>query len=229
MFEQICLADVYVHYSDVQFSKGSFVNRVQVKTAQGIKWLTVPLKGRSISQNINEVRPNDSKNWRGSHLDLLRQAYHQAPRCKEMLELVEAVYQNPYQTIDELSKASLSAVCGYFDLAGDCRFVDIEELEIEGSSSKRVLDTVLKLGGDCYITGQGATKYLDHELFEDAGVRVEYMDYRKIPYPQLHGDFTPYVSILDLVANAGREGARFISPSTKYWKDYLSNGREQEV
>ena len=33
MFEQIRLADVYVHYTDVQFSKGSFVNRVQIKTA----------------------------------------------------------------------------------------------------------------------------------------------------------------------------------------------------
>ena len=34
MFEQIALADVYVHYDDVQFSKGSFTNRVQLKTAR---------------------------------------------------------------------------------------------------------------------------------------------------------------------------------------------------
>ncbi|MBC8123824.1 MAG: WbqC family protein, partial [Gemmatimonadaceae bacterium] len=45
MFEQICLADVYVHYDDVQFSKGSFSNRVQVKSASGSKWITVPLIG----------------------------------------------------------------------------------------------------------------------------------------------------------------------------------------
>ncbi len=44
MFEQIRLADVYVHYPDVQFSKGSFTNRVQVKTAGGSRWLTLPLR-----------------------------------------------------------------------------------------------------------------------------------------------------------------------------------------
>ena len=42
LFEQIRAADVYVHYDDVQFSKGSFTNRVQIKTARGPRWLTVP-------------------------------------------------------------------------------------------------------------------------------------------------------------------------------------------
>ena len=53
MFEQIRLADAYVHYTDVQFSKGSFVNRVQIKTADGFRWLTVPLKNVALGQNID--------------------------------------------------------------------------------------------------------------------------------------------------------------------------------
>ena len=35
MLEQIMLADVFVHYADVQFSKGSFTNRVQIKDSTG--------------------------------------------------------------------------------------------------------------------------------------------------------------------------------------------------
>ena len=42
--EQMRLADVYVHYDDVQFSKGSFTNRVQIKTPEGFIWLTAPLR-----------------------------------------------------------------------------------------------------------------------------------------------------------------------------------------
>ena len=37
MFEQVALADVFVHYDDVQFSKGSFTNRVQLKTARRVR------------------------------------------------------------------------------------------------------------------------------------------------------------------------------------------------
>ena len=67
MFEQIRLADTYVHYSDVPFSKGSFVNRVQVKTAQGTPWMTVPLKSFSIGQSICDVEIDDQKDWRRKH------------------------------------------------------------------------------------------------------------------------------------------------------------------
>ena len=42
--EQLKLADVYVFYDDVQFSKGGFTNRAQVKANDGVKWMTVPLQ-----------------------------------------------------------------------------------------------------------------------------------------------------------------------------------------
>jgi WbqC-like protein family len=34
------------------------------------------------------------------------------------------------------------------------------------------------------------------------------MDYPLTPYPQLHGDFDPYVTVLDLIANVGLGQAR---------------------
>ena len=221
MFEQIRLADVYVHYADVQFSKGSFVNRVQVKTVSGIKWLTVPLKGRSLGQHINEVEVNDSTDWRGNHIRLLIQAYAGAPFCEEMLAIVRQVYDARPKTIDELAIGSLDAVLGYFDFAENTQFMDSRSMNVGGSSSQRVLDIVRAAGGNIYITGHGAKKYLDHELFEQSGIRVEYMDYRKAAYPQLHGEFTPYVSILDLIANAGKAGKEYIHPGTRYWRDCI--------
>ena len=44
-FELIAAADVYVHLDDVQFSKGGFTNRIQLKTVQG-KRLDVGSAGR---------------------------------------------------------------------------------------------------------------------------------------------------------------------------------------
>jgi hypothetical protein len=84
-----------------------------------------------------------------------------------------------------------------------------------------VLDVVRALGGTRYITGHGARHYLDHEAFEAAGVAVEYMDYRCTPYPQFHGAFTPYVSILDLVAHCGHEGVSHIHSGTRPWRSFI--------
>jgi hypothetical protein len=224
MFEQIRLADVYVHYSDVPFSKGSFVNRVQIKTAAGIVWMTIPVRDLTLGRPICDVKINYQKNWRHKHREMLKQSYSKAPFCTDMLDIVDGVYAESHVTLDTLSKASIAAVYSYLDLGDERQFLDIRDLGILGSSSRRVLDTVLAVGGDLYVTGHGARNYLDHELFDCANVRVEYMDYRKTPYPQLHGPFTPFVSILDLIANAGRASVDYINSGSVYWKEFLDRG-----
>ena len=223
MFEQIRLADIYVNYDDVQFSKGSFTNRVQIKTSSGKKWLTVPLKEQKLGQCINEVKVDMSKNWQSKHVAHLTQAYQAAPFCEDMLALVEAVYQGSYSTIGQLAYASMMKSCQYLGLDAGRRFVPVGDLGVHGTSSLRVRDIVLALEGSRYVTGWGARNYLNHDIFEEANIKVEYMNYKKIPYPQLHGDFNPYVSLLDLIANTGPKCIDYISSQSVYWKEFLSN------
>ena len=221
-FEQIRICDNYVHYNDVQYSKGSFTNRVQVKSSEGSKWLTVPLKNLYLGQPINQVEINNQQNWRESHFELLRRCYENAPYYLEMRKLVESLYEQEWELLDGLSQATLSSVCEYFEFLEDQKFINIQDLNVGGASSERVLEAALKVGADTYITGHGASKYLNHDIFENAAVRVEYMDYQKTPYPQLFGEFTPYVSILDLIANLGKDGINWIHSGTIYWKDFVN-------
>ena len=219
MFEQVRLADVFVFYDDVQFSKGSFTNRVQLKTAKGSEWMTIPLGGIRLGQRINEVVAADKVDWRGKHLSQLERHYAGAAHYADMIALVESVYALDTQSIAEITVASMRAVCDYFGLPEGKEFALSSGIDIPGSSSERVLDFVLHYNAGRYVTGLGAIRYLDHELFEAQGVAVDYMDYRKLPYPQLHGDFTPYVSILDLIANCGKDGEAFICSQTIGWRE----------
>lgn len=222
LFEQIRLADVYVHYDDAQFSKGGFSNRVQLKTSHGSRWLTVPLQDLHLGQAINEVRLQAKQRWQPAHLALLEQAYRRAPHRDAMLALVKDVYALDAKSLSDIATRSIHAVCHYFGLEMGRRFLRSSDLGIPGAGSRRVLDVVKSVGGDTYITGHGARHYLDHEMFEDAGVQVRYMSYLKTPYPQLHGDFTPFVSILDLVANVGADGLNVIDSPSVHWKEFLA-------
>ena len=221
MLEQVRLADRFVFYDDVQFSKGSFVNRVQIKAAGGTKWLTVPIH-RSMGQRIQDVEIDSRKDWRRSHLDMLRQAYTGSAYLKDMLRLVQEAFDTNPKSVGELSKISLLTLSDYFGLKPRESFQAIQDLGIHGAGSDRVLKIVRHLGGDVYITGHGALNYLDHEAFESSGVAVRYMNYQCVPYKQLHGKFTPFVSALDLVANCGVEGKTIIQPKTVSYKDFLN-------
>jgi hypothetical protein len=221
MLEQIRLADVFVHYDDVQFSKGSFVNRVQLKWPSESKWLTVPLMDLHLGQRINEVKPAQTANWKQQHFELLTKSFENAPYASDALAIAEKVYSTNYDDIGSLSRASLIELTRYFGFEQSTQFLDVVNLNIGGSSSERVFNIVKKLGGKNYITGHGAANYLDHQLFEQAGIDVRYMEYQRKPYPQNYGAFNPYVTGLDLVAHCGPAGAAMICSGTSSWRNFI--------
>ena len=221
LFEQWRLADSFVHYDDVQFSKGSFCNRVQIKTARGMRWLTVPLQRWHLGQCIHDLVPDDRQPWRQRHRQLLHEAWEAAPFRQDAEAVVEAVYAAEYPNLAALAIASLESIADYFALERPARHVS-SQLHVPGRNSDRVLEIVRHLQGTRYVTGHGARNYLNHLSFEAHGIVVEYMDYQKRPYTQLHGPFTPYVSALDLIANLGPQGAEFIRSPTIGWRAFLA-------
>ncbi len=221
MLEQLRAADVFVHYDDVQFSKGSFTNRVQVKTASGIKWLTIPLENARLGMLIKDVRVDSRRDWRRSHVDLLKQAYRQAPFADAMLEVVSRTYAQQTPWLCELAMSSMVALADAFQVRPRLELTS-SELGIAGESWPRVLAVVRSLRGERYVSGNGGRAYIDHEAFERSGVRVEYMSYEKRPYAQLHGEFTPFVSALDLLANVGPQGREVFVSKTVSWKENVT-------
>ena len=218
MLEQMRLADVFVHLDDAQFSKGGFFNRVQLKTAEGTPWFTVPLAENKLGQLLNEMRMAEH-DWRRKHLATLKQTYAAAPHVEEMLGLVESVFKNEHESLAALSAASVEMLAEFFEIIPK-EIQWSSAMGVEGTGSARVLAVCEALGAERYVTGHGAREYLNHESFEAAGIRVEYLDYKKREYPQLHGAFTPFVSALDLAANCGRAGREVIDSNTVYWKDF---------
>jgi hypothetical protein len=220
LLEQVRLADVFIHYDDVQYARG-FYNRVQAKTADGVKWLTVPLREHHRGQRIDEIEVDDRLDWRGQHRAILRQAYFKAPHREEMLGLLDQVLQMRLRTLADVARESFLALVAYFNLNPGRRFMPSSAMNVTGSGSQRLLDLTLAVGGAIYVTGHGAQNYLDHDLFERSGITVQYMRYEMTPYSQLHGEFTPYVTGLDLVANCGRDGGRVIHSESVDWRDFL--------
>ena len=85
------------------------------------------------------------------------------------------------------------------------------QLGIGGERSGRLLALCRHVGADTYLSGDAAQSYLDLDLFHEAGIRVEWQEYRHPRYPQLHGDFVPYLSALDLILNAGPDSLGIIA------------------
>lgn len=222
LLEQYRLCDKFVYYDDVQFTRG-FFNRVQIKTAYGTRWLTVPLLDWRRGQLINEVRVDNAQDWKRSQRDQLRQAYAEAPFRNEMLDLVDEVFSRDYAIIGDLAQASTEALVRYFPvIAQDTSVLKASEMKIPGVSTQRLIDLCSTLNARLYLTGHGARHYLEHERFEAQGIDVAYIDYGLSEYTQAHGIFTPYVTTLDLIANCGSAGIKHICGQALPWRTFIA-------
>lgn len=217
MFEQLNLSDVFVHYDDVQMPRGrSFTNRVQLKTKDGIKWLTVPIDRKNSGKLIKETLISYNRDWRDNHLNTIKHAFAKARYNSSVYAVIDEIYDHRFTTIDELNIFSFELIAR--KLGFDKRFLRSSGLSIDGVSSERLLRITKNLGGKKYITGLGALNYIDYNLFETDNISVEYMQYKLNPYSQLFSGFTPYVSILDLIANEGFQGKKYINSQSVYWR-----------
>ncbi|TDU01199.1 WbqC-like protein [Azorhizobium sp. AG788] len=222
-FEQLMLADAYLYLDDAQFSKGSFTNRIQVKYGDDRRWMTIPLAGKGSFQPIAELKATDG-DWKSAHRALLAQSLADAPHRDDALGLLDAAYA--HDDLCDLLIASIEEPARYLGIGSGRDIGRTTACKVEGTSWQRVLDLVLDQGGTRYLTGHGAARYLDHDAFEAAGVGVEYMAYSLTPWPQGKGAFTPYVSILDLIAHTGRDAITYLRPATVAWRPFLKQRRE---
>jgi hypothetical protein len=102
----------------------------------------------------------------------------------------------------DLTKTGL--VSGWFGLSS--AILRESALGIPGKRSERLLALCQLVGARRYA----ARDYLDTELFARNGIEVEWQDYVHPVYPQQHGDFVPYLSIVDLLFNCGEESAAIL-------------------
>lgn len=208
-FDLIAHVDEFILLDTVQYTAGNWRNRNRIKTATGVRWLSIPIRRGPLNRPINEVQTSDP-DWHLKHWRILTQAYCKAPHFATMAPALEQLYQ-------ECGSTRLSAINRHF-LEGICTIVGIpvnfsraEDYGPTGSKTERVVDLCRKAGAAQYLTGPAARAYLDEGLFEEAGIEVRWFDYSGYPeYPQLHPPFDHQVTILDLIVNTGPAATRYL-------------------
>ena len=201
-FDQMQRADVFVYYDDVQYDTGGWRNRNRIKAQDGVQWLTVPVRHSGLgSPRIIEVEIDNRRAWARKHVATMRQAYARARFVPDYLPAIEAMLSRRWDRLVDLDITLIEAIAGWLGLRP--HVVRASELGIEGARSERLLGICRQLGATEYVSGDAARAYLDLPLFERHGIRVTWQAYAHPVYPQQHGAFVPYLSIVDLLFNCG--------------------------
>lgn len=206
----IAAVDEFILYDDMQYTRRDWRNRNQIKTPQGVQWLTVPVqvKGK-YHQKIRDTEILGTE-WAIGHWKSLAQNYRRAPHFEEIAAWLEPLYlAESYSLLSQLNRRFIEAVCDYLGIKTVIsNSWDYAALE---GKTERLADLCVQAGGTEYISGPAAKDYIEESVFSDLGIKLTWFDYSGYTeYPQLWGEFTHGVTILDLLFGCGKNAPHYM-------------------
>lgn len=206
-FHRLLYSDIFIILDDVQFLRRGWHHRDMIKTKDGKKWLNLGIKKTPQNTKINEIYLNN-ENWKMQHLQILEQSYKKAPFFKEIFPFIENLYSQEYEKMIDINLAFIKTLLELFDINIDIHFSS--NYEINSKSNELLSDLLKRVDANQYLSGIGAKDYFDTIPFDEANIKVIWQEFKHPIYPQLHGEFIPYLSSIDLFFNCGIKKSREI-------------------
>lgn len=207
-FEQMYKSDIFVFYDDTQYTRRDWRSRNRIKTANGVKWLTVPATVTGQSMLIKDARIADKK-WQKKHLLSLHLNYARAPFYDMIYPQLEEVINQDWEFLNDLDVALIKRINEILHLEREIYLSS--RLNIQGQRSGKLLKICQFFDAELYLSGVAATTYLDVEIFTKNKISVEFQKYDHPVYNQLWGNFVPYLSVIDLLFNHGPDSLDIIT------------------
>jgi hypothetical protein len=215
-FDLISTVDDFVVYDSVQYTRRDWRNRNKIKTKEGLRWMTVPVRVKGkYYQTIAETELSGDA-WVAGHLATIRHAYAHAPCFTETYPwLEELLISAPKTTISELNRYIIAKICVRLGIT--TRLHESENFELAEERTARLAGICEQLGADEYVSGPAAKAYMDVGLFLERGIEVRWKSYDGYrEYEQMWPPFEHRVSIIDLVLCAGSQAPTFLHSASPF-------------
>ena len=210
-FDRLLHADVLVLLDNAQYvdsTSRSWTHRDKIKTPRGAQWISLSVKSAPRDTPICQIELAQEVDWRANNINLLRENYRKAPYFAEIFPEIEQLYAWPSTRLSDFNRASIELLLRLLDIR--IEILTATHLAPCGKNNELLVDILKKIGADRYLSGPGARAYFRPEPFSEAGIEVLWQDFRHPVYFQLHGDFVPYLSSIDLLLNCGIDQSRKI-------------------
>jgi hypothetical protein len=197
-FSLINAVDIFVYFDDVQYIRRGWVNRNRIKINDDWHYLTLPVQKAPQTANINQVYAVQDVQEIEKIKKSIIFSYEQAPNFQAITDLIFNLLE-PGLNIATLNIRLTNEICNYLG----CKTKTLTSSDIEKNNmlkgQEKIINICQTLNGDSYINPIGGTELYFKERFQQAGIKLNFIEMKQTVYFQGKGDFIPNLSIIDVL------------------------------
>jgi len=220
LFHKIAVANFFIIYDDVPYSRFGFYNRNTILGANGPMQLSVPVqRTKTEGPNHCDMKIANSGNWQKKHWRSIQQAYQGFPHFDRYAPALAEVYERRWERLADLNISLLKLLLE--SLSIDTPMERASEHEFDGTKSDRALDMSVKLGAEALLFGALGEQYARVEDYQAAGIVPLFQNYVHPTYEQKGLRFRQNMSVIDLLFSNGPQAREILMSGNPTRADYL--------
>jgi hypothetical protein len=204
-FDKIRRSDIFIIEDNVQFERQGFTNRNRVLTADGVRWLSVPIEHVNKPLLIKDVRIANKGEPRcgQKHWLTIKHGYCKAPYWSRFSGFFEDTYQREWDLLIDLNMHLIMGIMRFLDI--DKPLVLSSSLAAQGKKSELIVAQCKEVGADVQLAGNGCLDYIDSGLFKSQGIKLVFQEFTHPIYQQGGRVFVPNLSVIDYLFWNGKK------------------------
>jgi hypothetical protein len=220
-FQLIDAVDIFHLYEHVSFRKKSFItkNNILDKGRKIPVAIKVPIAKKSSFKTIKEIEIQKDNTWKKQLLKLIYFNYKKAAYFEAIYPLIEKSIMRDETSLHRYNSKIIIDICNYLNINTSIKFDNDDMLDMEKAlkentevleeiKSKRILNICKKIGANTYINPIGGIELYDKDYFQQHNMELFFIEAQIEPYKQFDNEYTPYLSIIDVLMHQGKEGSQ---------------------
>ena len=202
-FSIIKHSDIFVFSDSLQYMRQSWVNRNRIISTSGEpQYIIIPLKHHDARSGAHKVEIDYSRSWEQDIINRLNFYKKRAPYYKQVMEMLDELFSEKYESIAALSIRSVELVLKRLDITTE--IYRLSELDVKLKENMEPDDWGICIckhfdGVDTYRNAPGGKSFYRPDRYHAEGLNIEFVQNRLRPYDQKLREFIPGLSMLDVM------------------------------
>ena len=204
-WQLINAVDKYVIYDDVNYIKGGWINRNRILINDKPGFINLKMDGASPNKLINEIQVSSDNRWKSKLLKTIELSYKKAPFFEKVYPIVEEIINFDEVNLALYLENSIKKIAEHLDIKTE--FIISSSINKDNSlkGQDKVIEICKSLGAKEYYNAIGGVELYSAENFNYYGIELRFLRTEYIEYKQFKNDFSPYLSIIDVMMFNSKE------------------------